>query len=146
MIYIEKDSNGKIYKWVVDGIKDKDPIQNDLTIGIYYDNVLVAGIIFTFFSKFNAYISAYSEDKKWCSRRVINFLYDYLFDELNFKKLTCIAAKNNKKAKKFLTKLGFRLEGVIKYGRLNGTSAFIFGLCSKDKNRNKFKRMENKNE
>jgi RimJ/RimL family protein N-acetyltransferase len=138
MLWIKKDETGEIYKWVKKNLRDQDHFNNDLTIGIYFDKKLVAGIVFSKYSKFNVYLTIYSEDKNWCSRRVINFVYEYCFNVLCYKKITCIADKRNKKIKNFLTRLSFRLEGVIRFGRLNGNSAFFYGLQYNDKARYKF--------
>lgn len=140
MLWIKKDENNYVYNWVKSSLEDQDEFNNDLTIGIFFDNNLIAGIVFSIYSEYNIYLTIYSEDKRWCSRRVINFVYEYCFTVLCRKKITCIAARKNKKIKKFLTRLGFRLEGVIRYGRLDGNSAFIFGLCFDDKARYKFLR------
>ena len=138
MLWIKKDDNGSVYEWVKKNLKDQDPFHNDLTIGIYFDTKLIAGVVFSIYSKFNVYLTIYTEDKSWCSRRVINFIYEYSFNVLCSKKITCIADKSNRKIRKLLTKLGFRLEGVVRYGRLNGRPAFLFGLCFDDKARYKF--------
>lgn len=140
MLWIKKDNTGEIYNWIKSSLKDQDEFNNDLTIGIYFDKKLVAGICFSVYSKYNIYLTIYSNDKRWCSRRVINFVYEYCFNVLNRKKITCIADKSNRKIRKLLTMLGFRLEGVVKYGRLNGRPAFLFGLCFDDKARYKFLR------
>lgn len=139
MLWIQKDDKyGSVYYWVKSSLKDRDEFNNDLTIGIYFDKRLIAGIVFSIYSDYNVYLTIYSESKHWCSRRVLNFVYDYCFKVLCCKKITCIADKSNRKIRKFLTKLGFRLEGVVRYGRLNGRPAFIFGLCFNDKARYKF--------
>ncbi len=138
MLWIKKDDTGEVYNWVKSSLKDRDEFHNDLTIGIYFSNKLIAGIVFSIYSKYNVYLTIYSEDKRWCSRRVINFVYEYCFNVLGRKKITCIADKSNKKIRKLLTRLGFRLEGVVRYGRLNGKPAFLFGLCFDDKERYKF--------
>jgi RimJ/RimL family protein N-acetyltransferase len=138
MIWIKKDTDGSIYEWIKTGLKDGDEFHNDLTIGIYFDRKLIGGITFSIYSKFNVYLTIYTEDKSWCCRKIINFVYEYCFTVLCSKKITCIADKSNRKIRKLLTKLGFRLEGVIKYGRLNGRPAFVFGLCYDDDARYKF--------
>jgi RimJ/RimL family protein N-acetyltransferase len=138
MIWLKKDTDGSVFKWVKENLKDRDEFNNDLTIGIYFDKRLIAGIVFSIYSKYNVYLTIYTENKNWCTRRVINFIYKYCFDVLSVKKITCIADKSNRKIRRLLTKLGFRLEGVVKYGRLNGRPAFIFGLCFDDDARYKF--------
>ena len=137
MIWIKKDTDGSIYNWIKSSLKDQDEFHNSLTIGIYFYKKLIAGIVFSIYSKYNVYLTIYTEDKNWCCRRVINFVYEYCFNVLDSKKITCIADKSNRKIRKLLTKLGFRLEGVVKYGRLNGRPAFVFGLCYDDKARYK---------
>lgn len=139
MIWLKKETDEVVYNWIKANLKNRDFFENSLTFGIYCDTNIIAGITLSFYGKYNVYLSIYSIDKKWCCRKVINFTYDYCFDVLCFKKITCIADKSNRKIRTLLTRLGFRLEGAVRCGMLNGNTAIFYGLHKNDEARNKFK-------
>jgi len=65
---------------------------------------------------------------RWATLGNIRGILRYPFIQLGVKRMTAITNKSNKKARKFMTGLGFVLEGVHPYGARDCTTACTYGL------------------
>lgn len=57
-----------------------------------------------------------SESPSWCQRGVLAALFTYPFHQLKARRVTATIARKNKRARKFVERLGFRLEGTLRKG------------------------------
>jgi len=68
-----------------------------------------------------------STRSRWATKPIVKSILHYPFFQLNVKRMSAITSKSNKKARKLLEGIGFRLEGVHPYA-LNGQTACSYGL------------------
>lgn len=65
----------------------------------------------------------------WLSREALRVFFAYPFIELGCVRVTAIAAKKNKRSRKFLTRIGFIQEGVARKAAPGGKdNAIIYGM------------------
>ena len=53
-----------------------------------------------------------SNDPRWCNRTVLRDIFRYPFVQLGVSRFSVTCAKSNKKARRFVQRLGFKMEGV----------------------------------
>lgn len=63
----------------------------------------------------------------WVTPGLLKFVLSYPFKELSCNRITCLAHRKNKAMRKYLLRMGFKLEGV-KRKALNGADVCIYGL------------------
>lgn len=94
--------------------------------GILHKGVLVGGVVFNNYRKFDIYFTAALDGP--VSRDAIRKLFGYAFNQLGVKRITSITGRKNKKARKALGILGFREVGVAHRGLDGFEDAFLFEL------------------
>jgi len=72
-----------------------------------------------------------STNPRWCTRGVLSALFGYPFNQLKARRVTAIIARRNKRARKFVVRLGFQLEGTLRRGwaARSGDKAVVDAAC-----------------
>lgn len=97
-------------------------------IGIEENNQLIAGVVYHDYRRFSIQISMASETPRWCSRRTLSVLLGYPFHRCKVERITSCTAKNNRRLRSLVTRLGFKLEGTIRRGFDGRHDLLIYGL------------------
>ena len=63
----------------------------------------------------------------WVTPEVLRFSLSYPFKALDCNRITCLAHRKNKAMRRYLVRMGFKLEGV-KRKALNGADLCIYGM------------------
>ncbi len=124
------DTDDSILKWVCDGLNETTNwVGEHTTLGIYLDHQLIAGIIFhdIRFGQ-DCWLTIYSTDKRWCSRRILQLIFGFAFDGLNCRRLNALVDTDNEKSIRLLSGIGFKKEGKLRQFRENGKDCFVYGL------------------
>ena len=74
-------------------------------------------------------MSIASTGPEWCKRGILAGFFDYPFNQLGCGRVTAIIQKKNRLARRFVTRLGFRQEGVHPYP---DETMISYGLLRKD--------------
>lgn len=118
-------------------IQQKLPVLTHLkdytAIGILDDSgTIVGGVLYNNYFGHDIQMTIATESPKWCSRLILKALFTYPFDQLGCERVTAITAKNNKKARKMLERLGFTLEGVVRKGYDGKQNACLYGMLKNE--------------
>jgi RimJ/RimL family protein N-acetyltransferase len=100
-------------------------------IGVERAGRLIGGCLFTEYVPYKGggTITIWAAGERgWVSRRVIQTMLGYPFNQLGCHRITALAAKDNKPSRKLLEDLGFRFEGVARLGFGPRRHACIYGL------------------
>lgn len=101
-------------------------------LGVILNGVLVGGVVYSEYRKFDIQMSCAFDRIGWARRGVLRALFTYPFNDLGVRRVTVVCGRKNKKAKKMNLDLGFRLEGVARKGLDGVDDAFIFGMLKED--------------
>ena len=93
-------------------LPDVENIENHQAIAIVSGEVVKAVILYGDYTATNLQMHIASIDPSWCQRGVLRGLFDYPFNQLRVRRVTALIAKKNRKARKFVERIGFVLEGV----------------------------------
>ncbi len=105
-----------------------DRFDDCIGIGIDKDGTLVAGVVIELKTPFDAYATVFSTTPRAWSKEIIAGLFQYLFTHLGVSRITCEAAKGNKRSRRIIEGLGFRHEGTKKKGLDGKRNAIIYGM------------------
>lgn len=135
MCNIAVDDSGKIYDWIISGVygdvKLADSHPNDLTLGLFVDKLLIAGVIYHNVNDI-CYITFYAKNSKWSSKKNLSDIFSIPFEVFNSKIVKCSTSDKNKRVNKLLWGLKFRHEGHLRFGRPDGTDENVFSITEKE--------------
>ena len=133
-VLCKPDEDGSVIAWVCKGLGDSVSSYGDnVTLGIYLNNRLIAGVIFNDIRpNRDVWLSIYTEDKKWCNRRVLRLIFDFVFCKINAERASALVSKDNEPSKIMLEKLGFVREGLLRHYRENGKDCYIYGMLKSE--------------
>lgn len=120
-------------KWAGDriGVSDFGPCR---AIGIIRQQTLAAVAVFSNYRAPNIEISFVVENPRWATPQAVRAIMRYPFVQLDCKRITAVTEATNQRARAFLCRLGFQLEGVHPDALPSG-DACTYGLLRKDASR-----------
>lgn len=77
-------------------------------------------------------IAFVSVDKRWSTRANIKAIFSYPYLQLGVKRVQAITAKRNLPARRFLEKIGFRLEGIARQAWPKGGDAACYSMLRRE--------------
>ena len=125
---------------------DEDNFGNHASIGLVDENDnILAGVVYNMWSghAICMHIGA-EEGSNWFSRRFATTCFNATFGYFNCNRATGLVRKSNIKAQKFVLKLGFREEGVVREACHDGEDLIMFGMLARECRFLRLKEKENK--
>lgn len=97
-------------------------------LGVVLHGKLVGGVVYHDYHIFDIQLSCAFDQVGWARRGVVRALFAYPFITLGCRRVTSVVGRKNHKAKKLLTDLGYKLEGVSPKNYDGVQDAFIYGM------------------
>lgn len=131
---IAEDSNEKITFWVCHGLDIGAAwLGRHLTFGFLLDGRLVGGLIFhDYRPEQDVWWTVYTTDKRWCNRRMLRQMFGLAFCGLKCRRINLLVSKSNTECLKFVEKLGFTKEGLLREYRENGEDCYFLGMLRQE--------------
>jgi len=133
-IDIIHDKNDEIALWVCKKLQiSQDWLGDNLTFGFYNENKRLGGLIFHDYEpNHSIWWTIYASDKHWCTRRVLQKMFDTAFNELHCRRINLLVCSDNETCLKFVQKLGFKPEGFLRKYLDNGKDCYFFGMLQEE--------------
>lgn len=93
---------------------------------------LLAGIIYHDFTPHSLMFTFASNGDGWASRRVLSDLFSYPFEQLGLERVGAVCSKKNRRARKVIEKVGFRVEGCGRKAFYDGSDAVYYGMLKEE--------------
>ena len=125
------DKDEELAVWAEINYPECSPIPRPFTsIGVADNNGnILAVAIFHDFAIVDIHVTFIAATRsRWATKPIIKSLLHYPFLQLGVKRMTAITNKSNKKARKLLESLGFKLEGVHPLADAGLRSKTSYGL------------------
>lgn len=89
---------------------------NFTAIGLVRRDYLIAGVVYNQFGGANvcAHIGAI-EGGHWLTPAFLYAMFDYPFNQIGKRRITALIPRKNKRSRKFVEHLGFKIEGVMQH-------------------------------
>lgn len=118
-----------LLKWA----QDRYPLpggykKGSTTIGFADDKQILAVAIYSNFRQHSIEISFVASNPRWSTKSNIRAVLAYPFRQLGVVRMTAITSKKNKRCRKLLEGVGFRLEGVHPFAHDGKQAAVSYGL------------------
>lgn len=133
-VLCKPDLDGSIISWVCKGLGDNVlEYGQNVTLGIYLENRLIAGVIFNDIRpNRDVWLSIYSENKRWCNRRTLRLIFNFVFGTINAERASLLVSKDNESSINLVEKLGFAREGLLRHYRDNGKDCYVYGMLKSE--------------
>lgn len=124
------DKNDEITKWICQNLKSgTDWLGPHFTIGFVRNGRLIGGLIYHDYRPgCDVWWTIYTADKKWCSKKVLKFMFALAFEHFGCRRVSMITDVDNYPCLKLAQKLGFKAEGLLRQYRENGKDAVLMGI------------------
>ena len=80
----------------------------------------------------DVWISIYADDKRWCSRRVLQTVFGIVFDFWGCRRANALIDTDNKASLRLAEGVGFRYEGKMRQYRENGRDVYVLGMLKSE--------------
>jgi len=119
-------NDAAVAEWVKERIPYIQSFENSVAFGVLENDRLVGGIVFNNYRGFDIHMSAAMDCA--LTRQSLRTLCEYVFWQLNVRRVTAITGKKNRKARKALRIIGFIEEGTCKHALDGVQDAVVYGL------------------
>ena len=126
-VYGLNEPVGRYVESLVDGI-DFDSWGDFVTLGVFKDERLIGGIVFNQYTNFDINITIAASSPYWCNRSVLRTISDHVFNQWGCKRASALVAKKNKRCRKFLEGMGFKLEGCKRKAFDGAQDLMLYGM------------------
>lgn len=121
-----------VVRWVVERIDDFGPVTGCAGIGFASSGRIVAGAVYNNFRGHDIQLSFAAEDPRWAVKGNIRAVFHYPFEQLKCARVTAFTSKANRRARKLIEGVGFKMEGVHPKGWDGRQTAISYGMCRED--------------
>ena len=112
----------------------RDPVNGARAIGVIVGEKLVAACIYHAFRPQTPDIqmTMVADTPRWCTKGALQFLLAYPFQTLNCARVTCIVARKNKRSRRLIEGLGWKLEGTCRRAWDGRQDAMVYGMLREE--------------
>ena len=112
-------------------IKDFKPSAADPAIAAVQGGKIIGAVAYQLYSPPNIFLSVAGEGK-WLTPGNLAGWFWYPFEQLECTRCTALVHKKNKISRRFVERLGFKVEGVLREAAEDGKDLIIYGLLKRD--------------
>jgi RimJ/RimL family protein N-acetyltransferase len=137
MIEIVIGFDAAVADFVAKGVRMKiDDFAPFTAIGFAHEGKLIAGIIYANYRKYehgaDIQLTAYSESPRWLNKKNLYKIFEYPYIQLGCVRTTAVTGRANKRTRKLLEGVGYRLEGAHPKGLDGKQTAMSYGMLKED--------------
>lgn len=101
-------------------------------IGLLKDGVLIAGVAYGDYNGANVVAHIASDgSKRWMTREFLKVIFDYPFNQLRCRRITCLVGSGNTASRRLCEHFGFVLEANLRGAHLTG-DLLVYCMFSED--------------
>ena len=128
------DRQNMIAGWVCRGLGfDTSWLGPNFTVGIAEEGRMLGGVIFNDWRPgTDVWWTIYTESPRWCSRKVLRYLFFKAFEEMGCRRISLLVDVTNGRCLKLVRRLGFKCEGRLRRFREDGKDCYIFGMLKSE--------------
>lgn len=98
------------------------------TIGVAINNRIAAVALYRNFREHDVEVLLAADNPRWATKGNIRKFFSYPFDELGCKRLTAYCSRYNKRSRKLIEGLGFKLEGNMRRAYDGKIDLVVYGM------------------
>ncbi len=122
----------EVVSWVAEKTNEFGNFGCATGIGWQAKGMLIAGVAYAEWNGANVVCHIASNgSKRWLTRKYLQTIFDYPFNQLCVKRITVCVGEGNKDSRRFVTHLGFELEATLRNAHPTG-DLLVFRLFKDD--------------
>lgn len=126
-----------VCQWVSERVPimaGRQPNELYAALGIVARGQMAAGIIFHNYrpTAKDMEITVAAESALWCRPKVLTRLFTYPFHQIGVKRITCMTSRSNKRCRRLIEGLGWKLEGVVRKAFDGREDLFVYGMLKSE--------------
>lgn len=122
----------RVVEWVAKRTNEFGNFGAAQGIGWQRNGELVAGVAYAEYNGPNVVAHIASDGSRhWLTRQYLWTIFDYPFNQLKVKRITCMVGESNRDSRRFVVHLGFDLETTLRAAHPTG-DLLIFRMFAKD--------------
>lgn len=125
--------NDALKTWLAERLDDYRPGNNSICVAVERDQKIVAVVAWDGWrGEGGIEVSLAADSPRWATRQTVTTLLLYPFGQLKCRRVTALVLKSNKRSRKLVEGLGFKLEGKLRDAGKNLEPMLVFGLTRRD--------------
>ena len=133
MIYLPRseEENRELAEWVMARVRDRNALADGFyeTMAFMVDGEIAAVVLYSHYCGHDISITFAADNPRWCTRGNLATGLGYPFRKYpELQRISCTAAKKNKRSRRLIEKVGFEYEGNKRRGTMNGDDLICYGL------------------
>lgn len=131
---IVRDIDGHIARWICNGLcEPANWLGDNLTYGFSDGSKMLGGLIFHNYTPHHSvWWTIYAPDKRWCQKRILKQMFQTAFTGLECQRINLLVSASNVVSLKFVQRLGFKTEGLLRKFRDNGEDCYFLGMLKEE--------------
>lgn len=110
-----------------------DEISDGQAFGFVRNGNLIGGIIYHNIREGrDLWWTIYTEDKRWCTRRILKIIFGLAFDVYKVNRISILVNADNYQCLKLVESLGFKCEGHLRQYHDNGADCYLYGMLKSE--------------
>jgi RimJ/RimL family protein N-acetyltransferase len=93
---------------------------------------IIGGIVFNTFTHRDVQTHIAGIGRHWCTRRFLGEAFRYVFLQLGCRRCTALVAESNEASRRFVEKLGFVCEGLLRAYLANDEDCLVYGMLREE--------------
>lgn len=126
--------SGDVATWVLERVPHINEFRDYAAIGVVNDfGVLIAGAVYHQYHPDvgDIQVAFAADDPRWAQKGTIAGILAFPFRQLGCVRITALTGESNKRTRRFVEGIGFKLEGVVRKG-LRTEDMCIYGLLEEE--------------
>lgn len=133
----QKEHQAKLLEWAAlhgRSFDHRDPSESARAIGFIVGEKLAAVATFHHFRPGvpDIELDMVADTPRWCTKGALQFLLAYPFDTLKCRRVTCIIGRKNKRSRRLVEGLGWKLEGTCRRAWDGKQDAMVYGMLREE--------------
>lgn len=116
----------------VDGLNSLEDLGNFKGWGFCQNGKLLAGMLFNCFNGHDINMHLASDSPRWCTKNALKLIAHQVYNRWGCERMTALVGRKNKRCRKFVEGIGFKLEGVKRKGAGPASDLCIYGMLKNE--------------
>lgn len=129
---IVHDQDAGVREWASPRLADVDSSGPTLGVMDQATGDIVAAIVFYDYRGHDISVGCVADTPRWAHRGAFRAIAQYVFGQLNCRRMTLRTAEGNQRARRMVEWLGFVQEGRHMHGMADGSATITYGMLRED--------------
>jgi len=118
--------------WVAERVPGFRVTDDDRALAVVHDGKIAAAVAYSEYNGVHVTVAIAAEGRRWATRDALLRLFGYPFCALNCEAISVLVASTNVQSLNLATKLGFKVEALIKFAAHDGSALIVLKMLKSE--------------